>query len=140
MSLDLEALETSFDLIAPRGDELMDVFYARLFTTAPGVKPLFAGADMARQKSMLLGALVLLRKSLRDLDAVVPKLHEMGARHVAYGARPEYYPVVGSVLIASMAEVAGEAWTPEFERAWTAAFDVGAGAMLECAQSVQLAA
>ena len=135
MSLDLEALETSFDLIAPRGDELMDVFYARLFMAAPVVKPLFAGTDMARQKSMLLGALVLLRKSLRDLGAVVPKLHELGARHVAYGARPEYYPVVGSVLIASMAEVAGDAWTPEFERAWAAAFEVVAGAMLEGARA-----
>jgi hypothetical protein len=28
---------------------------------------------------MLLAALVLLRKSLRDLDAVVPKLRELGA-------------------------------------------------------------
>ena len=35
MSLDLEALETSFDLVAPRGDELMDEFYARLFMAAP---------------------------------------------------------------------------------------------------------
>jgi len=26
MSLDLELLETSFDLLAPRGDELMDEF------------------------------------------------------------------------------------------------------------------
>src|SRR5262249_52991185 len=140
MSLDLEALETSFDLIAPRGDELMDVFYARLFATAPAVKPLFANTDLSRQKSMLLGALVLLRKSLRDLDAVVPKLRDLGARHVAYGAQPEHYPVVGSVLIASMAEVAGDAWTPEFESAWTAAFDVVAGAMLEGASAMALAA
>jgi hypothetical protein len=35
MSLNLEALETSFDLVAPRGDELMDEFYARLFEAAP---------------------------------------------------------------------------------------------------------
>ena len=41
MSLDLEALETSFDLVAPRGDELMDEFYARLFAAAPGGSPLF---------------------------------------------------------------------------------------------------
>ena len=140
MSLDLEALETSFDLVAPRGDELMDVFYARLFEAAPSLKPLFAGSDFKVQKTMLLGTLVLLRKSLRDLGAVVPKLHDLGARHVAYGARPEYYPVVGSVLIASMAEVAGDAWTPEFERAWAAAFEVVSGAMLEGARSVQLAA
>ena len=40
---------------------------------------------------MLLGALVLLRKSLRNLDPIVPKLRELGARHVAYGAVPEHY-------------------------------------------------
>ena len=72
MSLDLQSLETSFDLVAPRGDELMDVFYARLFAAAPAVRPLFAGTDMRRQKGMLLGALVLLRKSLRDLDSSPP--------------------------------------------------------------------
>jgi hemoglobin-like flavoprotein len=138
MNLELDALETSFDLIAPRGDELMDAFYARLFDTAPGVKPLFANTDLKKQKSMLLAALVLLRKSLRDLDAVVPKLRELGARHVAYGAEPEHYPVVGEVLLASMAEVAGPAWTPEFERAWTTAFGVVSGAMLEGAAEAKL--
>ena len=89
---------------------------------------------------MLLGALVLLRKSLRDLDAIVPKLHELGARHVAYGARPEHYPVVGEVLIASMAEIAAEAWRPEYERAWVDAYAVVAGAMIEGAESVGLEA
>jgi methyl-accepting chemotaxis protein len=141
MPLDLEALETSFDLVAPQGDALMDTFYARLFAAAPAVKPLFAGTDLRRQKTMLLGALVLLRKSLRDLDAIVPKLRELGARHVAYGAQPAHYPVVGEVLIASMAEVAGAAWRPRYGRAWAAAFDVVAGAMLDgAAAEVRLAA
>jgi len=137
MQLDLDALETSFDLIAPRGDELMDIFYARLFAAAPAVKPLFAGTDFRRQKAMLLGALVLLRKSLRNLGPVVPKLRELGARHVAYGARPEHYPVVGEVLIASMAEVAGDAWSAQYETAWAAAFGVVAGAMLEGAAAAE---
>jgi len=140
MSLDLEALEASFDLVAPRGDELMDVFYSRLFAAAPAVIPLFAGADLARQKTMLLGTLVLLRKSLRNLEGIVPKLRELGARHVAYGAKPEHYPVVGQVLIASMADVAGAAWTAEFERAWSEAFAVVAGAMLEGAVMLETAA
>ena len=131
MTLDLNALETSFDLVAPRGDELMDVFYARLFSAAPAVRPLFATTDFQRQKAMLLGTLVLLRKSLRDLDAIVPKLRELGARHVAYGARPEHYPVVGNVLIVSMAEIAGSAWVPAYEEAWREAFGIVAGAMLE---------
>ena len=82
MTLDLEALETSFDLVAPRGYELVDVFYERLFAAAPAVRPLFAGTDPRRQNAMLLAALVLVRNSLRNLDAIVPKLRELGARHV----------------------------------------------------------
>jgi hemoglobin-like flavoprotein len=140
VNLNLEALETSFDLVAPRGDELMDVFYAQLFAAAPAVKPLFAATDLKRQKTMLLGTLVLLRKSLRDLEAIVPKLRDLGARHVAYGAEPEHYPVVGEVLIASMAEIAGPAWTAEYERAWSEAFGIVAGAMIEGAEAAKLEA
>jgi len=138
MSLDLIALETSFDLVAPRGDELMDEFYSRLFATAPSVRSLFP-EDMQRQKVALLGSLVLLRKSLRNLDAIVPKLRELGARHVAYGALPEHYPVVGAVLIESLAAIAGDAWTPEFESAWAGAYEVVAGTMIAGAEEALLA-
>src|SRR5215211_7171635 len=138
MHLDLDALETSFDLVAPRADELADEFYARLFATVPAVRPLFAGTDMRRQKARLLAALVLVRKSLRDLDAIVPKLHELGARHVAYGAQPAHYPVVGKILITSMEAIAGAAWQPRHARAWGDALGVVAGAMLEGAADAEL--
>ena len=137
MTLDVPALEKSFDLVAPRGDELVDIFYGRLFETAPAVKPLFAHTDLPRQKGMLLGALVLLRKSLRDLDAIVPTLRGLGARHVAYGARPEHYPVVGEVLIAALADVAGDDWRWDYEKAWSEAFDLVATVMLDGAASAQ---
>jgi methyl-accepting chemotaxis protein len=138
MSLDLEAMETSFDLIAARGDELMDVFYARLCAAAPAGKPRFAATDLRRQKTMLLGALVLLRSSLRDLDAIAPKLRDLGARHDAYGAERDHYPFVGEVLIASKEEIAGLAWTAEYERAWAEAFGIVAGAMLEGAEMMSV--
>ena len=140
MNLDLQALETSFDVVAPRGDELMDEFYRGLFEAAPAVMPLFANTDLRRQKTMLLGTLVLLRKSLSDLNAIVPKLRELGARHVAYGAQPEHYPVVGEVLIAAMATIAGAAWRSEHERAWREAFGIVAGAMLDGANTAALEA
>ena len=139
MTLDLENLETSFDLVAPRGDELMDEFYSRLFAAAPAVRPLFPD-DLKKQKTMLLATLVLLRKSLRNLDGIAPKLRELGARHVEYGAKPEHYPVVGATLIASMAAVAGDAWKPEYEHAWSSAFELVAGAMLEGAEQAALEA
>jgi nitric oxide dioxygenase len=138
MHLDVETLENTFDLVAPRGDELVDVFYARLFAAAPAVKPLFANTDLARQKAMLLSTLVLLRKSLRDLDAIVPTLRALGARHVAYGAEREHYVVVGQTLIASLAEIAGDAWRPEHELAWGAALAVVAQVMLSGAEEAAL--
>jgi nitric oxide dioxygenase len=137
--VNVDALETSFDLVAPRGEELVSVFYGRLFERVPEVKPLFAHVDMARQRSMLLAALVLLRKSLRNLDAIAPKLRELGARHVGYGASPEAYPVVGEVLLASLAEIAGEAWNDELEAAWSGAYGVVAALMIEGAERAPVA-
>ncbi len=80
------------------------------------MRPLFAATDLERQKTALV-------------------LRRLGVRHVAYGARPEHYPIVGEVLIAALAEVAGAAWRPEYERAWNAAFGLVAGAMLEGARA-----
>jgi nitric oxide dioxygenase len=139
MTLDLESLETSFDRLAPRGDELMDEFYSRLFATAPAARPLFP-ADMKQQKTMLLATLVLLRKSLRNLDAIAPTLRKLGACHVAYGAKPEHYPLVGATLIASMAATAGHEWKPEYEQAWSAAFEIVAATMLEGAAQAKVEA
>jgi hemoglobin-like flavoprotein len=136
--MDLDALETSFDLVAPRGDELMEIFYANLFAAAPEVRPLFAHTDMARQRQMLLAALVLLRNSLRNLEAVVPTLHKLGARHAEYGAEAAHYPVVGEALIAAMAAVAGDRWELRYTAAWEVAFGVVAGAMLDGAAQAEL--
>lgn len=135
--MQIETLESSFDLIAPRGEELVETFYGKLFERAPAVRPLFAGTDMKRQRAMLLAALVLLRNSLRDPEALVPKLRALGARHVGYGATAEMYPLVGEVLLASMAEIAGDAWTPEIEAAWVEAYGVVQSVMLEGAAEVE---
>jgi len=130
MAIDVEKLEESFDLVAPHGDELVRVFYAKLFEAAPSVQPLFADVDMERQRAALLNMLIVLRDSLQDLDDIVPDLEELGARHVDYGAKPEHYPVVGEVLIGSMAQVAGDAWKSEYTAAWEEAFPVVQGVML----------
>ena len=130
MALDIETLEESFDLVAPQGDQLIKTFYDRLFEVAPSVQPLFADVDMDRQRQALLNMLVVLRESLRDLDDIVPDLKDLGARHVDYGAQAEHYPVVGEVLIGSMAKVAGDAWKPKYTSAWQEAYAVVQDVML----------
>jgi len=141
MTLELEILESSFDEIAPRGEELVEVFYRRLFEAAPEVRPLFGEANLHNQRTKLLATLVLLRKSLRDLTSIAPRLRTLGALHVAYGARAEHYPIVANVMLDSMAELAGDAWTPQVAAAWRRALNYVAGVMLDgAAQAERLAA
>jgi hemoglobin-like flavoprotein len=66
-----------------------------------------------------------------DLDDIVPDLQDLGSRHVEYGAQAEHYPVVGEVLIGTMAEIAGDAWKPEYTAAWQEAYGVVQGVMLQ---------
>jgi len=94
------------------------------------VQPLFEKVDMEHQRQALLNMLLVLRESLHDLEDVVPDLEALGARHVDYGAQADHYPVVGSVLIATMTEIAGDAWKPEYTAAWQEAYGVVQEVML----------
>jgi len=130
MTLDVALLETSFDLIAPRADVLVDRFYSRLFQTAPSTRQLFERVDMDVQKQSLVATLVSVREALRDLTTIVPDLEDLGEQHVGYGARPEHYPIVASVLVETMSEVGGADWRPEYSAAWGEALQAVAEVML----------
>jgi hemoglobin-like flavoprotein len=136
MTLQVETLETSFDLIAPRGDEVVDRFYSRLFATDQRIRHLFDNVDMARQKQSLLNTLVVVRESLHDLSDVIPDLQALGARHAGWGVRPADYPIVIQCLLATMKEVGGSDWKPEYTDAWAEALETVQSVMLEGAAQV----
>jgi nitric oxide dioxygenase len=56
---------------------------------------------------------------LGDMAAV---LRDLGRRHAHYGARPEYYPAVGEVLIETMATRLGDRFLPAMREAWAEAY------------------
>jgi nitric oxide dioxygenase len=130
MALPVEMLERSFDLVAPRGEDLVNHLYANIFARAPSALSLFSETDMTRQKKMVLQILIMLRKSLRNLDAIVPALQSLGVRHARYGVLPEHYPVVGSALLEAMATVGGDEWKPAYTAAWADAYGVVRDVML----------
>jgi hemoglobin-like flavoprotein len=137
MTLDINNLEKSFDMIAPRGAEVVDDAYARIFAVAPALRELFP-VDMTRHKRSVLAILILVRRSLRDVDRLMAKLRALGARHVAYRARPEHYDVAVAALVDAMAFVAGDEWTLEYQRAWTAALKAVTEAMIQGAEQAML--
>ena len=135
----IERLERSFKLLAPRGQELVDRFYAKLFSENRSVRKMFP-EDMAGQKRKLLASLIFVVQNLRKPDQMVGPLHEMGSRHLEYGTQAEHYPIVRDTMVAVMADVAGDAWNDQLTADWTAALNVVAGIMLEGAKATTVAA
>ncbi len=131
MSLNVELLEQSFELVKPKADEFVGSFYNNLFTDYPAAKPLFEHSDMAKQQQMLKGALVMVIENLRKPEVLSNALKGLGARHVKYGALPEHYPLVGNSLLKTLEQYAGDAWTPELKEAWAGAYGAITELMLE---------
>ncbi len=136
MGLNVELLEQSFNLVAPKGEKLVERFYQRLFSKYPSVKPLFQNTSMAEQKKKLLAALVLVVQNLRHPDALNKALKELGGRHVGDGAQPAHYDAVRENMLAVLAEFAGPAWTDQVKQAWTDALPAISSIVLQGARRV----
>jgi len=131
MALQIELLETSFQKIAPRGEDFVTAFYERLFTNYPQTRAFFASTSMKEQRKKLLGALILVIQNLRKPEVLTSALGGLGQRHVAYGVRPEHYPIVGTILLETFADFLGDDWTKASQDAWAQAYEAICSIMLE---------
>lgn len=128
----VEIIRSSFELVAPQAEDVGRHFYATLFSRAPETRDLFP-VNMEVQRSRLLRALVHVVQMVDQPDELVPFLQQLGRDHRKFGVIAQHYDAVGGALLASIAHFAGDAWTPEVERAWTDAYGVVAGAMRDAA-------
>ncbi len=140
--LNIDLLESSFKLLAPQADRLAERFYENLFEVAPGVRPMFPD-DIAGQRKALIASLGAIVGNLRTPEKMVEYLNGLALRHVDYGAAEAHYDVVGEVLLKTMAEIAGDLWSDELERAWGAAYGAIKQTMIaaaSCAPALAVAA
>lgn len=136
MALNPELLRSSLALVVEREPVITRRFYEVLFERFPQVEPLFGKNAPQQQQKMLQEAIVAVVDHLEDADWLATTLGAMGRTHVDYGVTAEMYPWVGEALLATLAEIAGEAWTPEVEAAWTEAYQAIAALMLAGAAKV----
>lgn len=131
-------LKASLDAVADKGAELTKFFYGRLFLLAasrsqPEVIRMFP-VMMEAQRDRLLKALVRIVSSAAsgDTDGLAAYLEATGRDHRMIGdLRPEHFALVGDALLATLAEYAGDAWTPEVEETWAAAYALVSEAMIK---------
>ncbi|WP_203075658.1 globin family protein [Falsiroseomonas ponticola] len=136
----IDAIETSFRLVAPIAEPAAAIFYQRLFALDPAIKPLFAQTDISEQGRKLMQAIGFVVANLRRPDALLPAVAALGARHRGYGVRPGHYDTVGQALLDTLAEGLGPHFTAEVRDAWAAAYGVLAHAMIEAAAETPRAA
>lgn len=130
LGLNIELLERTFAAVAPKGLQLAARFYDELFKRYPAIKPMFASTDMKKQEKMLLGALELVIRNLRNPDQLLPALQFLGKKHQKLGARKEHYGAVTETLLDVMQEFAGTQWNDENNAAWSKALQAVASTML----------
>jgi hemoglobin-like flavoprotein len=125
----VKLVQQSFAQVAPISDQAATLFYDRLFEVAPQVKSMFP-ADMTEQRKKLMATLAVVVGGLSDLPSILPAASALAKRHVAYGAKPEHYPVVGAALLWTLEKGLGAGWTPDLAIAWTTAYGALSGFMI----------
>jgi len=136
----LRLLQRSYAKIEPVADQFGAIFYARLFTIAPEIRPLFRTDLKAQQSKFMkvikevaevhLRAIVSLPVTAEASSrAVLPGAFWSGKLHAAYGVRVEDYAIMKSALVWALDKMLGAESTDDVKDAWGAAYDIVVNAM-----------
>ena len=131
--MDVTRMRKSFDKVSSFGDEVPLFFYSHLFLSHPETRAMFP-VSMMQQRDRLFRALGHIVSKVDELDVLVPFLQQLGRDHRKFGTLADHYPAVGASLLATLAQFAGDDWTPELAEDWAAAYGVVAETMVAAAQ------
>lgn len=122
MPIDGPLLRDNFELVLLRDQEFPRRFYEILFERRPEALPLFTRNSHGAQNAMLGQTLMAVLDHVEDPAWLAERLVPLGKLHVEYGVTREMYDWVGDALIASLAEISAEDWTPALTTAWSEAY------------------
>lgn len=135
----IKLVQTSFAQVAPIAATAADLFYGRLFEIAPEVRAMFPD-DLSGQKKKLMAMLGTVVAGLSHVDTLLPAVRALGKRHAGYGVCAEQYAPVGAALLWTLERGLAADFTAEVEEAWSSAYTMLAGAMIDAAREMPKAA
>ncbi|WP_329682086.1 globin family protein [Longimicrobium sp.] len=131
-----QLVQDSWTQVEPIADVAATLFYDRLFTLDPALRPLFPATDLGEQKKKLMQTLTIAVRSLDRLDQLVPALETLGRRHAGYGVQDAHYHTVGQALLWTLEQGLGDAFTPAVHDAWEETYGLVASVMQHAAAQV----
>jgi hemoglobin-like flavoprotein len=129
----IQIVKTSFAAVAPIAEQAGMMFYDRLFTVDPSLRPLFKG-DIKKQSRALMRMIAVAVNGLDQLDTIVPAVQALGVRHAGYGVTNAHYDTVAGALLWTLGQGLGDTFTPEVEAAWVEAYTLLATTMQAAAR------
>jgi hemoglobin-like flavoprotein len=133
-------VQSTWEQVVPIADQAAQLFYERLFTIDPELRPLFSHGDLAEQRKKLMQMITVAVRGLDRLGELVPAVEALGRRHAGYHVRERDYDTVGAALLWTLEQGLGAAFTPEVREAWTLTYGALAGIMIGAQRSVSRAA
>ena len=125
-SLSLETItiiKSTAPALRQHGLAITTRMYERLFVD-PDIKAMFdqAAQNSGEQPKRLAAAILAFAENADNLNALVPAVERMAARHVATNVKPEHYPAVANALLPAIKDVLGDAVDEKVLTAWGEAY------------------
>jgi hemoglobin-like flavoprotein len=92
---------------------------------------MFDSVDFPQQRKKLIQAINMVVMSLDKINTLIPTIKALGNRHVEYGVEDHHYAQVGDALLWALETGLSDDWTHEAKVAWTTAYQLLAGVMIE---------
>ena len=129
----IELVQTSWESVVPIADAATGMFYDRLFQLGPELRLLFPD-DLTEQRRKLATMLNTAVRGLNNLEAIIPAVQMLGARHATYGVTDADYDTVAAALLWTLRQGLGPAFSDEVKEAWTDVYGLLAGTMKDAAR------
>ncbi len=122
----IEVVKSTIPLLSSAGTAITDHFYRRMFSHNPELLDIFNASHQhsGAQKAALFEAIAGYAHHIDNVGALTTVIERIAQKHTSFNIQAHHYPIVGHHLIETLRELAGDAFTPDVEEAWSAAYGV----------------
>ncbi|WYZ43340.1 hypothetical protein EsH8_VI_001039 [Colletotrichum jinshuiense] len=128
----INIVKSTAPVLKVHGETITTLFYKDMIDTHPELKNVFSLRNQAsgEQPRALAQSVLAYATYIDDLPKLKAAVERIAHKHASLYIQPEHYDIVGTHLIKAIAEVLGDALTPDIAEAWTAAYAQLAGVFI----------
>jgi len=117
-------IDASVPVLREHGLTITQTFYRNMFAAHPELTNVFNMGNQANgsQQQSLASAVFAYAANHGNNAALAPVVNRIVHKHAAVGIKPSHYPIVARHLLGAIADVLGDAATPELIAAWDEAY------------------